>query len=852
MDAMKHGRRALCVVCAVGVTAAMGRPLPVSTSTITVSYQTSSGVVSFSGERDYTGRFPGDSTRLEDAPNLAAFNSAGSELGVFGRRAASILLNNPTLPDVFNADESLVTHALFKIDNDQLFFPGFVGGRSSEITLTVENIQFDEPVLVLEDTLMLHVSWKSEQVNLLDDFYIQLNNHHTITDSFRDFDTFMTRLFFDFPEPNYVLNDADLAWTITGERTDTLSVSVTFPYEILENLEEDGQIFLPGLPAPEGFLEPIHFHLEYAVAPSDHYPFRAATTKIDFFRGGSQPAESYEQILSSQNCGLCHGGNDPRIPVNKPWAGSMHGLSARDPLWAACMTATEQDAEFVGDMCIRCHAPRAWISGRSTPTDGSAINESDRDSISCHFCHRMVDPVYKPDVSPPEDERILANIVELPVAIGSGSFVLDPADGRRGKRGTPLLEHTNILSPYFEDSVLCEVCHDVGNPTLTRQPDDTYVGNPLGEPHPTGEKYDMFPLERTSSEWLMSDFARKGVDMGGRFGGNKRIVSTCQDCHMPDTTSRAADAGPVRDDMADHGMYGSATWIPLVVARMYPDDVDIDAINTAVEGARSMLRRAATMEVTQLGDTVNVRVINETGHKLPTGQAEGRQMWLAMRFFDIDDQLIAERGYYDPVTATPADDAFHYELVLGMDAAVAAAVGLTPGPTHHIAFCNVIYKDNRIPPRGFTNEAYRQIQSPVIGAVYRDGQYWDDQLYTLPQAAVRVEAGLYFKTASTEFVTYLRDVNHTDDTGDILYEQWEQTGKSPPEEMVAQTLDLTSFNIGDFSGDLLTDLDDIFGFTDCLEGPEVGPVQPHCEQGDLDADNDVDLADVARMMLRLE
>jgi hypothetical protein len=99
-------------------------------------------------------------------------------------------------------------------------------------------------------------------------------------------------------------------------------------------------------------------------------PIPAPTTKLDFFRGGSQPDGSYEQVLTSGNCGFCHDGEDPLLVINQPWEGSMHAQSARDMLWFACMTIAEQDAPFVGDMCIRCHVPRAWIMGRSEPTDG--------------------------------------------------------------------------------------------------------------------------------------------------------------------------------------------------------------------------------------------------------------------------------------------------------------------------------------------------------------------------------------------------------------------------------------------------------------------------------------------------
>ncbi len=579
-------------------------------------------------------------------------------------------------------------------------------------------------------------------------------------------------------------------------------------------------------------------------------PFQAQTTLNDFYQGGSQPnANSYEQILHSQTCGVCHGGDDDSILINKPWAGSMHGLQARDPLMYACMAIAEQDAAYVGDMCIRCHVPRAWMMERGIPTDGSLINTSDRDGNNCHFCHRMVDPVYQPGECPDEDGVILEHIA-LPVTNDNASYILDPLDRRRSTRGTPSM-HTYLQSPFFNDSRLCETCHDASNPTLDRQPDDTFIGNALDEPHPTGNKYDMFPLERTFSEWLVSDYATTGVDAGGRFGGNLQVVSTCQDCHMPDTTGAAADIGPVRDDMADHGMYGGATWIPLVVELLYPDEVDPQAIQMSVAGSRSMLERAASLETTQAGDTVNVRVINETGHRLPTGQAEGRLMWVNVQFFNGDGQMIAERGAYDSETATPAtDDTKVYEIVLGIDEATAEAVGLSVGPTHHVAFCNVIYKDNRIPPRGFLNEPYRQMGCFVVGVTYNDGQYWDDTQFMLPRETAQVAVAVYYKTATTEFIEFLRDANYTNDAGQVLYDAWAATGKSPPVLMVSQTLEVAPFDTGDFDGNGQIDLVDYGSFPGCMTGPDVGPVPPQCAPGDLDADGDVDLLDFGRFQRR--
>ena len=41
---------------------------------------------------------------------------------------------------------------------------------------------------------------------------------------------------------------------------------------------------------------------------------------------------------------------------------------------------------------------------------------------------------------------------------------------------------------------------------------------------------------------------------------------------------------------------------------------------------------------------------NNTGHKLPTGYPEGRRMWLNLRAYDDDGELIYESGAYDPAT----------------------------------------------------------------------------------------------------------------------------------------------------------------------------------------------------------
>lgn len=583
-------------------------------------------------------------------------------------------------------------------------------------------------------------------------------------------------------------------------------------------------------------------------------PLQVPTTLEDFLVGGSPWGNNYQEFLSSENCGFCHGSFDEDILIMKPWQGSMHAQAGRDPLFFACLAVSEQDAAGVGDFCMHCHMPRAWLNGRAFPTDGSGINNSDRDGINCHFCHLLIDPFYKPGISPLEDLDILSRIPQLPVTSQNANYVVDRFDRRRGKRGvTDPQPHSQVVAPFISDSAICETCHDISNPNFDRQPDDTYVGNEFGKPHATTNKYDMFPLERTSSEWLKSDYATKGVEVGDRFGGNKTVMRTCQDCHMPYSSSRSADmpAGfPVHNDLAVHGSVGGNTFTPRMVANLYPDEVNLEAIEATIIRSRAILQAAATLEVTQSGDAINVRIINESGHKLTTGMTSGRRMWINVQFFNGQRTLIGEHGAYDPEAAELTENTEIYQQVLGVDEAVGNAVGLPVGPTHHGAYCNVIYKDNRIPPRGFTNANFREIQSPPVGAGYSDGQYWDDVQFMPPVGTTRVTVRVFYQTLSKDYVEFLRDANFTNDAGDILYEQWTLAGKSPPEEMVSQSLDLTEFASGDMDGDDDADLVDHASLLQCLDGPGNGPVLVMCQQADLDRDDDVDLSDAGRFQRR--
>jgi hypothetical protein len=177
-------------------------------------------------------------------------------------------------------------------------------------------------------------------------------------------------------------------------------------------------------------------------------------------------------------------------------------------------------------------------------------------------------------------------------------------------------------------------------------------------------------------------------------------------------------------------------------------------------------------------------VTNQTGHKLPTGYPEGRRIWLNLKAYNGAGNLIYESGAYNPAAAilTEDPDIKIYEAKQGLSDELAGSLGLQPGPSFHFVLNNVILKDNRIPPRGFTNAALSQRGLSPVGASYVAGQYWDDTAYTLPGETERVAVVLYYQTASKEYIDFLRTKGGTD--GTVLGTLWD-TSKSPPEIMAA-------------------------------------------------------------------
>lgn len=590
---------------------------------------------------------------------------------------------------------------------------------------------------------------------------------------------------------------------------------------------------------------------------------RLAGGGVDFTPHGTQPGLAYP-LYSPDDCAACHGvastsPTDPtlRYRPHAAWAGSMMANAMRDPLFMAALDVANHDVPGVGDFCLRCHTSNGWYAGHvvkqgfGLPDNDAALGAaacllegsydtpdaySDYSGLTCHFCHR--------------------NLAQGPGGAampGNGAAWLDDSDCngagepcRRGPYTYAALQppHAWAYSPLHTQSAMCGQCHDVTSPDTGSGPLKTLR---LADGTDTGVP---FPIERTYSEWQRSAFA------------DAANGQTCQDCHMPMSDDPAATAcsspgfhsGP--GVVAVHSFVGGNTWIPGVLKGEYSDTSGVAgswggigreaSFDQTIEWARQLLQQAATLQatITQLSEPgastagnieLQVKVINHSGHKLPSGYSEGRRAWLNVRVYDRNGTLVGESAAYDPATALLTRDAQArvYEVLQGIwnhrGTGACDTTDAASRPMFHFALGDCIAKDNRIPPLGFRPATVADPQGyevRPVGATYPEtapgsGILVNHDLvpyqFSLPAGApgpFTVQARLYYQTASREYVEFLRReaqdhafqgenqlcaagpgrpyvVGPKDRTrGEYLYQLWNNAandpqqpgyGKSPPE-----------------------------------------------------------------------
>jgi hypothetical protein len=177
----------------------------------------------------------------------------------------------------------------------------------------------------------------------------------------------------------------------------------------------------------------------------------------------------------------------------------------------------------------------------------------------------------------------------------NGGFAVSPGKVKHGPRADskPML-HEARQSDLFKKSELCGVCHN--------------------ETSPWGAW-----VKETQREWAQSPYAKAEI--------------YCLSCHMPPAPGKAATGAPERADVAQHIFQGA--YSPNMLA-----------------GAAQVFIHPLGKEA-QAGQRFEIAVTvqnSRAGHRIPTGSAEERQLWLRIEARDA-----AGKTWHIPASLAPGD-----------------------------------------------------------------------------------------------------------------------------------------------------------------------------------------------------
>ncbi len=599
---------------------------------------------------------------------------------------------------------------------------------------------------------------------------------------------------------------------------------------------------------------------------------------------GTQPLE-IPTMDPSWTCEMCHGQYDPVTEPFEQWSGSMMAHAGRDPLFWAAQAVAESDFDGSGDLCLRCHTPVGWYDGRSLPTDGSSLAGDDFDGVTCELCHKLTNTDNSEHLGEMYPPFVANSGGPNPTAwVGSSEASLYGGFERLGPYSDPFAFHGWLQSSFHRQSALCGTCHDLSNPLTgdlahnngaqTPLPPGQFDGT-LGGPLTSKAAFKNAPHkfgvdQRTYSEHAASPFEflrvnrflelpaslRKGSILraynqalasmpDGNYEDGTVRNFTCQTCHMAPVQGFGCglNGTPYRQDVPQHDLTGGNYWTPDAILYLEAQNrlvggnglslTQIAGIQAGKQRAVSNLEHSAAMSVS--GN--NLRVTNLTGHKLISGYAEGRRMWLNVKWYDGSNSLVREDGQYgglntiingqpavvDTILDINGPNTRVYEaqmaitqewaaqlIGLGVSPSLALTYDRTTGAatktlgqlaaqapgtsekTFHLVLNNQVKSDNRIPPyrmsydesveRNTLPVPATQFGNPGPGGVFNN---YDDVALNPPVRAVRAEIRLMYQPTSWEYIQFLDLANPGTNPfnaarGDDVLEAWQQTGMATP------------------------------------------------------------------------
>jgi nitrate/TMAO reductase-like tetraheme cytochrome c subunit len=308
------------------------------------------------------------------------------------------------------------------------------------------------------------------------------------------------------------------------------------------------------------------------------------------------------------------------------------------------------------------------------------------------------------------------------------NYVVAPGRTKQGPReGLVSPHHVTVMNPFLKTAEFCGQCHNEQNP------------------------WGLF-VKSTQLEWKEGPQAKAGI--------------VCQDCHMPKAPGRSAVMGADQPDVRQHLFHGAhdpGKLRGVIEVRIHPETREAEP-----------------------GDSIRlvaVLVNAKAGHKVPSGSAEERVLWLHVEAQDAKGRsfhLPVDRKGFAGEDFTIASDALAYQDI-GDIKGLADFPGLRRDGT--VPNGDRIFRLPYLDPKGRMTIA--QWGTASFGPDYR----------LAPLAAVRetfswrvpddIEPGLVTVTAR---VYYSRLVSSVAEYLNVPREEWE------PVEVGAHTTTFTVFD----------------------------------------------------------
>jgi hypothetical protein len=494
------------------------------------------------------------------------------------------------------------------------------------------------------------------------------------------------------------------------------------------------------------------------------------------------------RFATSQLCARCHSNHDNATALRDAagrevgpydlWQASPMANAARDPLFRAEVSveiaATPSLKAVIEAKCLGCHSPMAADTAsagqplelamleRQGPREQLAL-----DGVSCTLCHQI------------EPTADVASTFDGNYELTAQRTIYGPYDD---PDGSPMYIRTQYLptgSDHITESALCASCHTLTTHAVTD------AGVATG-----GSVLEQSPYLEWQNSVFNDEIATPGAE-----------AASCQGCHVPTTdedgnviatkVARTLSGDFISPALTERQPYGRHLFLGgntllLQILRENRGDLQPTADDAAFLRLEALTRaqlRNDTAQVsvgtlTRTGDQLEftVGVVNDTGHKFPTGHPT-RRAWLRVLVRDAQGQVVFQSGQHDfagrIVGSTgqvlPSESAGgplmpHFDRVTSGDQVQVFESVMADGsgmPTYLLLRGEGYVKDNRLLPRGWV-ATHPTATSTAPQGVGTDGTFTggaDRVTYAVSAPAggapYTVEASLLFQSLSARFADEL-------------------------------------------------------------------------------------------------